>query len=53
MTTFYVIDPKNECGIFIISDFDQVNYWRNNYPECIIDSNNDELQLYYDYNLIK
>ena len=49
---YYVIDPKNEAPIFIISDFDQINYFRTNYPECIIDCGNDYGQLAYDYNLI-
>jgi hypothetical protein len=49
---YFVIDPKNEGEIFIISDFDRINYWRNNHPECIIDCGNDYYQLAYDYNLI-
>ena len=49
---YFVIDPKNECPIFITSDFDQINYWRTNYPMCIIGCGDDHKQLAYDFNLI-
>jgi len=49
---YFVINPKNEAPIFITSDFDKINYWRTNYPDCIIDCGDDEIQLAHDYNLL-
>ena len=48
----YLIDPKNGSTPFYLTDeneFDLINWYHTNYPECIVDSAEDGLDLHYTY----